>query len=130
MKNSLNIQKTATGYILSVVSYIFRYIIVYTVQHIGYDSLSKEIYAVRNAVFIVTFVNNALLVLIMSADFEKINYFQGKYSDFNQDWFSDIGSIIVSSMTFNAVYPILEILFFGSLNNIQKMIDQGTIFGL
>ena len=89
----------------------------------GFETFSTEITYVRNAVFTVSFINNALLVLIMSADFEVLNYFQGKYSDINEEWFADIGSIVVSSMTFTAFYPILELLGFGGINIIKKVID-------
>ena len=63
----------------------------------------------------------------MSADFEVLNYFQGKYSDINEEWFADIGSIVVSSMTFTAVYPIIELLLFGGINILKRFCDQKTI---
>ena len=58
----------------------------------------------------------------MSADFEVLNYFQGKYSDINEEWFADIGSIVVSSMTFTAVYPIIELLLFGGINILRGFV--------
>lgn len=65
----------------------------------------------------------------MSADFEMFSYFQGKYSDINEEWFADIGSIIVSSMVFTAVYPVIELFGFGGINLLKKLIDQKTIRG-
>ena len=96
---------------------------------IGFETSSAEIRFIKNAVFIVSFINNALLVMVMSANFEFTSHvFNGKYSDFNLDWFIDIGSIVVSSMTTTAIYPVIELAIFGGILYVKRALDQKTLF--
>jgi len=80
----------------------------------------------------VAFINNALLVMVMSANFEDapkfFPIFHGKYSDFNLDWFIDIGAIVVSSMTVTAIYPLIELAIFGGILYLKRARDQKTFF--
>ena len=67
--------------------------------------------------------------MVMSANFEFApTIFDGKYSDFNLDWFIDIGSIVVSSMTFTAIYPLVELGGFGGILYLKRALDQKTLF--
>jgi hypothetical protein len=67
--------------------------------------------------------------MLMSANFEFApNIFDGKYSDFNLDWFIDIGSIVVTSMLITAVYPLVELLGFGGILYLKRAADQKTLF--
>jgi len=80
-------------------------------------------------VFAVAFINNALLIMLMSANFEFApTIFDGKYSDFNLDWFIDIGSIVVASMIFTALYPLIELVGFGGILYLKRVADQKTLF--
>lgn len=67
---------------------MFRFIIIKVVRSIGMRTITKEIILIKNAVFAVSFVNNGLLVMLMSANFKYIPFtHDGRYSDFNFDWF-------------------------------------------
>lgn len=66
------------------------------------------------------------MYLLMNADFAYLDsFFSGKYSDFNKEWYSEIGSVIISSLMFNSVYPAIELFIFGGLNKIYRIMDQG-----
>jgi len=91
---------------------------------IGFKTSSSEIRFIKIAVFAVAFINNALLLMVMSANFEFApTLFDGKYSDFNLDWFIDIGSIVVTSMMFTAIYPLLELVGFGGILYLKRVAD-------
>ena len=112
------------GIFISLMTSITRYLIIFMVKWVGFSSFSKEIKHIKGAVFIFSFFNTGLLVLLINADFAYFNrFFTGKYSDFNAEWYSDIGSTIISSLVFTAVYPIIEILLFGGINLLFKMAD-------
>ena len=88
----LKIIKSVLGVILSLISFVFRFIIIRVVRSIGMKTISNEIANIKNAVFIVSFFNNGLLIMLMSANFKAIPFTKdAKYSDFNFDWFQDIG---------------------------------------
>jgi len=88
LETELKIIKSVLGVILSIISFAFRFIIIRVVHSIGMKTISGEIAQFKNAVFIVSFVNNGLLIMLMSANFEAIPLtHNGRYSDFNFDWF-------------------------------------------
>lgn len=112
------------GIFLSLMTSITRYLIIFSIKWIGISSLSKETKRIKDAVFIFSFFNTGLLVLLINADFSYVSrFFTGKYSDFNAEWYSDVGSTIISSLVFTAVYPIIEILLFGGINLLIKAAD-------
>lgn len=60
--------------------------------------------------------------------------FKGADSDFNVDWFSNIGDTIVGSMVFNTYFPVaMEVLYFG-IRTIKRVLDKqgkeidGTVY--
>jgi hypothetical protein len=59
--------------------------------------------------------------------------FKGADSDFNNDWFANIGDTIVGSMVFNVYFPVcMEILYFGirSIKRIRDRASPPTINGI
>lgn len=118
--------KTSLGIFITLVTYLARMIITALIKFIGIASLSKETKIIKDAVFGFSFFNTGCMYLLMNADFAYLNiFFTGKYSDFNKQWYSDIGSVIISSLMFTAVYPALELMIFGGLNYLSRVMDQG-----
>jgi hypothetical protein len=51
------------------------------------------------------------------------NLFDGIYSDFNANWFSDVGYIIIYNMVYNASWPIIEFFLFYLMRHMVRAID-------
>ena len=51
------------------------------------------------------------------------DYLTGIYTDFNSEWFNDIGSLIVETTFINIFSPIAEFFFFLLKRVIKRMID-------
>jgi hypothetical protein len=51
-------------------------------------------------------------------------WFYGKFTDFNDEWFRTKGSLIVSTMLFNAIYPLIEFTIFYALRLIFRLKDS------
>jgi len=49
---------------------------------------------------------------------------KGGDSDFNDDWFANIGDTIVGSMVFNVFFPVvMEVLYF-SIRSLKRILDS------
>lgn len=62
-------------------------------------------------IFIATFLNTAILLLIMNANTQYtvlywIPLHRG-YTDMNEDWYLAMGPTIIETMCINAVYPYI-----------------------
>ena len=63
------------------------------------------------SVFSIIFLNYGILYLITPLKIEVplvSLIMSGVYYDFNKNWFSDIGSQIISVMIINAIFPPIE----------------------
>ena len=72
---------------------LFRYSLISIVKDIGFETMTTEIRVIKVCVFYVSFFMSGLLVLLISANI-KHTIFHGKFADFNNNWFEEIGSII------------------------------------
>ena len=59
-----------------------------------------------------------MIILILSLDQNKDNatfyfLFEGTYKDLTADWYRDIGIIIIITLLFNMLTPIIEIILYG-----------------
>jgi len=49
----------------------------------------------------------------------------GEYTDFNEDWYADIGCTIIKAMIVAALFPLIEAVMFGSMKYAFKLLDRG-----
>ena len=81
--------------IVSISSIIFRYLFIFIINWIGYSTRTEQFRKVKLLVFSLSMFLSGFLVLLSSANFEFTDkYFNGRYSDFNKDWFINVGSVI------------------------------------
>jgi hypothetical protein len=76
---------------------------------------TKEHLNVMLKVFIATFINTALIFLLINANFSRVpavyyipytdSIFTGKYADFTRDWYLDIGESLVFTMATFIISP-------------------------
>ena len=82
-------------------------------------------------VFIVQFFNTAILLLLVNANLSETRLwglnkiFTGPYTDFSQDWYNDVGVIIVSTMVIGAIFPLIEFGGFWTLRAAMRLLDRG-----
>ena len=55
-------------------------------------------------------------------------FFGGIYTDINAYWFNDVGNLIVSTMLFNAYYPIIEFFGYFAMRFAFRCLDQRTFW--
>ena len=62
-------------------------------------------------IFFCTFLNTGWLIVLSNANLEYygLSFLNGKYSDFNTDWYLITGDIIIQTMMINAFVPSIII---------------------
>lgn len=116
---------------ISVVNTVLRTILILLVKFIGEDTKSEQTRSVKVAVFITQFFNTAILLLLFNANMSEtsIPFFSdvlaGEYTDFNNDWYTDIGCTIIKAMIVASVFPLIEAVMFGSMKFAFKLLDRG-----
>ena len=51
------------------------------------------------------------------------DFFGGLYPDYNAFWFNDVGVIIVETMMFNMLYPLIEFFIYWPLRFLVRVWD-------
>ena len=78
-----------------------------------HPSKSEEQLRLMGKVFLATFINTALVILAVNADFSDLAtqdwlpkfIFNADYSDFTREWYTNVGSTIVSTMMISTFSP-------------------------
>jgi len=128
----------ATGYaqIISMTNFFIRFVWMYMAQWIGFTSVTLEIEFIKNSVFYLYFLNSGLLYILAPWDSRELDLpiirslFQGVYTDYNANWFQDIGLTIAATAFFNLYYPVIEFFGFWGIRHVYRMIDQRSIWPL
>jgi hypothetical protein len=116
---------------ISVVNTILRTILILLVKFIGEDTKSEQTRSVKVAVFITQFFNTAILLLLFNANMSENSIpilsevLRGEYTDFHEEWYSDIGCTILKAMIVAAVFPVIEFVMFGSMKYAFQLLDRG-----
>ena len=98
-----------------IIKFIFRIIGKYEKVH----NRSTEQLKLMSKVFIATFINTALVVLAVNANFSDLRteswmpefLFNAKFKDFSRQWYVQVGSTLVSTMMISIFSPHVFLLF-------------------
>ena len=103
----------AVTVLITVVNSIIRMICMYLIKLIGYHTESQEVSSIMTSIFISTFFNTAILLLLMDANTQySILYWiplKGEYTDLTENWYLQLGPSLILTMCINAVYPYCEL---------------------
>jgi hypothetical protein len=82
----------------------FRMAMVFLIKKVGLDTQSQLANVTKNAIFFATFMNTAMVLLLVNADMSQTgipifdSIFTGKYPDFDSNWYDDIGANMTKTM--------------------------------
>ena len=96
LETSFIYSQAISGFIVGV-NTALKEIIISLVQWIGEPNHSSQIYLITVGVFVATFLNTGVIILLINASF---------FSDYSHDWYRHVGSKIVNTMILNAFMPI------------------------
>ena len=125
----------AIKYIIIIINFVIRTACIFIISKVGCSTESTEMIYTTNVVFICTFFNTGILPMLCTANLEhqlpawlvnSLNL-KGDSSDFNQNWFTNIGDTIVGSMKFNIYFPVaMEVMWF-TMRFVKRYRDKSGI---
>ena len=117
---------------VTVVNTIIRSINIILIKFIGYHTESAEITAIMLSIFVATFFNTAIQLLLADADFSSANYpllgwipLKGPYPDLTENWYLNIAPSLIFTMLLNAVYLYIEFAISFGTKALFRAMDQG-----
>lgn len=115
----------AITFFLVIVNKLLTTLSISMITWIGYDTHSEMLTKITNGVFIAQFFNTAIVLLLVSANFQE-NFtplkeiFTGPFVDYMPKWYSAVGYVIVQTMIINAFFPVV----FQCIADVQKWVFQ------
>lgn len=91
------------------------------IKMVGYHTETGEIAAITMTIFIATFFNTGVLLLLADADLSQVSFLgwiplNGPFPDLTEQWYIVIAPSMVMTMAINAVYPYIDFgISFGTL---------------
>jgi hypothetical protein len=115
---------------VTVVNTIIRTINIILIKFIGYHTESSEITAIMISIFVATFFNTAILLLLADADLSQnpgISWIplRGPYPDLTENWYLNIAPSLIFTMLLNAVYLYIEFAIAFGTKALFRAMDQG-----
>jgi len=94
------------------INFVLRLIMMVLIKYIGYHTESEQTKNIKSSIFIVQFFNTAILLLLTNANTSDVGLgflpFKGRYPDLTFGWYNDIAPSLITTMLFNAFFPIIE----------------------
>jgi hypothetical protein len=115
-------------YVLTIFNYIIRVIVIATCTWIGYPTETAQLERITTVTFLCQFFNTAFILLLVNADLSEqlyaFGFTGGSQGDFNAVFFKSSGNTLVSTMIFNAYYPILDFVIFWGMRFAFRVLDR------
>lgn len=97
----------------------------------AHSELSTELYSYIIKRSFILVMNMGLIIILIKLNYKTVIQiqnlsflFQGTYNDITSDWYQDIGVIIILTLAFNIVIPILDMIFVSFLKQIKRCFDR------
>jgi hypothetical protein len=101
----------------------------YLIGLIGYNSQSKEAFAIMMSIFISMFLNTSFLVLLLNANTEGTVLaflpLRGQYRDLTAQWYNTVSAQIVQTMIANIFIPVIRTFANIILRKLMIFRDRG-----
>jgi hypothetical protein len=118
--------------VITVVNILIRTLCIFLITRIGYWTVTAEISAVMVSIYITTFFNTGILLLLADANLSQIVWLSwfpavqnGPFPDLTEEWYIVIAPSLILTMFLNALSPIIEIFTYKITGMITKSLDQG-----
>ena len=129
LQSRLNFSSTGIGLFIAIVNFIFRTLLIWSADQLQPSTFTDELIHMKRIIFIVAFLNSGILIILMSANFDKPilrQIFTGQYNDFTSEWYTDVGQIIKINLMTNAAYPFIEMVMLTTMQRYSMMRDQDS----
>jgi len=105
--------------VIIIVNFLMQKIFSELAKFEKYNYASSELASRITKIFIASFINTGIIIFVVNFKFtEGTKYpnifegiFNGKYKDFNHDWFKRVGTVVAMTMFINMFSMPITILF-------------------
>lgn len=109
---------------------IIREINIRLIKKIGFHTESAQTEAIFLAIFIATFFNTAILLLLSNANTKGTVLtwlpLRGIYSDLDQNWYLSVGPSLIFTMWINAFYVYIDWVTYLGFDWFYRWLDNGS----
>ena len=121
--------KSVASYSLTIFNIILRTVVIAAVTWIGYSTQTALIERVTIVTFLCQFFSTAFILLLVNADLKEqpfsFGIVYGDKGDFNSAFFRQAGEVLISTMIFNALYPLLDFAINWAMRFVFRLLDRG-----
>ena len=111
---------------------VIRMVVIKIITYMGCSTESRQMVYITNVVFVCQFFNTGVLPMLCTANLNHqlptwiVNMFgfNGPISDFNIDWFTNIGDTIVGSLKFNIYFQVCMECGWFSIRLVKRLLDR------
>lgn len=119
-----------TSLFLSITNMVVRNFIYKIIDLIRFDSLSSRTSSIITAIFFTTFINSGIIMLFTNANlkYSILSFIPiyRQHTDIGKDWYLEFVPQIILNQIFAAFWPWIEIVIYGGLKQIYRIIDRGS----
>ena len=86
--------------------------------------------SIKVGVFLSQFFNTGILILLAGSNLSETSIpflnrvLKGQYTDFNSEWYNDIGATIQQAMVVSALMPLIEFGMYYSMRAAFRILDR------
>ena len=121
--------KSVASYSLTIFNIILRTVVIAAVSWIGYSTQTALIERVTIVTFLCQFFSTAFILLLVNADLKEqpfsFGIVYGNKGDFNSAFFKQAGDVLISTMIFNSLYPLIDFLINWAIKFVSRLLDRG-----
>lgn len=116
---------------ITVVNTIIRSLCIWLIKMIGYHTETGEITAITSTIFIATFFNTAILLLLADANLSQVKLLSwipglnGPFPDITEQWYIIIAPSMIMTMFLNSIYPYIDLGISFATLALFRCLDQG-----
>lgn len=112
------------------INMFIRSLTIYLIDMIGYERDSARVSTIMATVFISSFINTGILILLTNANFSYYSFgklipIRNQYSDLDQNWYLFVGPSLVQTMFISACMPYIEFLIAYTQKKVFRWMDRG-----
>ena len=119
-----------TSIVINGINFIMRFAMIALISNMKEDTNSAMTRSIMVGIFIAQFFNTGFVLLLVNANLSETHIpilnelLQGQYTDFNSDWYRDVGITITKTMMINSIVPFFEVMAFWGMRMAFRMLDR------
>jgi hypothetical protein len=117
--------------VITVVNLIIRDVVIWMIKKVGYHTNTAEISAIMVTIYVATFFNTGILLLLADANLSQVKMlswlpgFKGPFPDLTEEWYIVIAPSLILTMVLNAIAPWISVCSGLASQAVFRGLDQG-----